>query len=260
MPFVERDNARIYYESQGSGFPLLLIAGGGLNSSSRTWACGDQMSAPFDALAELGGEFRCVASDLRHSTVGRSSGPMDTEAPWATYVDDLLAVMDDFGADRFLTLGSCIAGPLILKMLERAPARVTAAVVCQPSGYSPEHPTLFADHAISVWGPAVRARDVSITAEMVAAHVHQLYEVRPDFVFSVTREFVRACTTPILVLPDDVPAHPMQISMDLVELAPNASVTQYPWKQPPEALTAVVEHVRRFLHLHDPSSTTVGQA
>ena len=33
MPCYERGNVRIHYEEAGSGFPLLLIPGGGLNSN-----------------------------------------------------------------------------------------------------------------------------------------------------------------------------------------------------------------------------------
>ena len=33
MPFYEKGNIRIYYEQTGSGFPLLVIPGGGLNST-----------------------------------------------------------------------------------------------------------------------------------------------------------------------------------------------------------------------------------
>jgi hypothetical protein len=33
MPFYERGPVRIHYEEAGSGFPLLLIPGGGLNST-----------------------------------------------------------------------------------------------------------------------------------------------------------------------------------------------------------------------------------
>ena len=33
MPFYERGTTRIYYEEVGSGFPLMIISGGGLNSS-----------------------------------------------------------------------------------------------------------------------------------------------------------------------------------------------------------------------------------
>ena len=32
MPFCERGQVRIHYEEKGSGFPLMVIPGGGLNS------------------------------------------------------------------------------------------------------------------------------------------------------------------------------------------------------------------------------------
>ncbi len=37
MPNYERDGATIYYEEHGSGFPLLLLAPGGLNSAIPFW-------------------------------------------------------------------------------------------------------------------------------------------------------------------------------------------------------------------------------
>ena len=43
MPFYERGPVRIHYEEVGSGFPLLLIPGGGLNSSFQSW----QTASPF---------------------------------------------------------------------------------------------------------------------------------------------------------------------------------------------------------------------
>ena len=33
MPFFEKGDVRIHYEAAGSGFPLLVIPGGGLNST-----------------------------------------------------------------------------------------------------------------------------------------------------------------------------------------------------------------------------------
>src|SRR5689334_14385413 len=33
MPFYERGDVRIHYEEAGSGFPLMVIPGGGLNST-----------------------------------------------------------------------------------------------------------------------------------------------------------------------------------------------------------------------------------
>ena len=43
----------------------------------------------------------------------------------------------------------------------------------------------------------------------------RMYRANPDFVFTVTRDFVRECQTPILVLPDDVPAHPYAVAMEI---------------------------------------------
>jgi hypothetical protein len=56
---------------------------------------------------------------------------------------------------------------------------------------------------------------------------------RADFIYTVSRDFVRQCQTPVLVLPDDVPGHPYIAAMESVYLAPNAQVTLYPWKANP---------------------------
>ena len=56
--------------------------------------------------------------------------------------------------------------------------------------------------------------------EMVSAFLAKMYRANADFVFTVSRDFVRACQTPILVLPDDIPPHPYAVAMELVMLAP----------------------------------------
>ena len=64
------------------------------------------------------------------------------------------------------------------------------------------------------WGPALCARRPDITMEMVDTFLTKMYRTNPDFVFTVTRDFVRDCQTPVLVLPDDVPAHPYAVAME----------------------------------------------
>jgi hypothetical protein len=91
---------------------------------------------------------------------------------------------------------------------------------------------------------------------MVEAHLHSLYRVQPDFVFSVSRDFARSCQAPALVLPDDVPPHPFQVSMDIFKLLPNAEVSMYPWKQPQELIPAAVARIRTFLKQHEPAIAT----
>ncbi len=251
MPFYERNNVRIHYEEAGSGFPMLLIAGGGLNSAISFWT---SEGAPFNAMEEFKDEYRCIAADLRNANPGQSSGPVQVENAWQGYIEDFLGLMDHLGADKFLVMGFCIGGPLILKLLEMAQERVVAAVLAQPSGFRPEMPDVFWNNNMSGWGPPLCARRPGVTMEMVQAHLHDLYRVQPDFVFSVTRDFVRTCPTPMLVLPDDVAAHPFQISMDIFKLAPNAEVSMYPWKEPKELIPAAVARIRAFLKAHAPVS------
>jgi len=87
-----------------------------------------------------------------------------------------------------------------------------------------------------VWAPEQLARRPDLNnMAMVDKYLHDLYRVRPDFVYSVSRDFARSCQTRMLVMPEDTPAHPYQTSVDIASLAPNAEVTVYPWRDPPGA-------------------------
>jgi len=91
MSFYEKGAVRIYFEEAGSGFPLLVIPGGGLNS---TIAGLEGSSSPFNPMEEFKGEYRCIASDLRNANGGQSTGPLEIDRPWDAYADDQLGVMD----------------------------------------------------------------------------------------------------------------------------------------------------------------------
>jgi hypothetical protein len=83
-------------------------------------------------------------------------------------------------------------------------------------------------------------------------HGHHIGGQQPDFLYSVSRDFIRNCRTPmlVLVLPDDVPGHPLQTSIDVASLAPNAEITVFPWKEPEELTQRTIDRVRRFLKAH----------
>ena len=125
MAFYERGPVRIHYEEFGSGFPLLLIAGGGLTSSTID---GLLKTSPFNPVEEFKGEYRCIASDLRNTIAGTSTGPLEVDRPWDAFTDDHIGLMDHLRIDKFMVMGFCIGGPLIWNLLERAPDRVVAAV------------------------------------------------------------------------------------------------------------------------------------
>jgi pimeloyl-ACP methyl ester carboxylesterase len=247
--FYEKGPVRIRYEEAGSGFPLLLIAGGGLNS-----VMAGLPRSPFNPIEEFKGEYRCIYADLRNANAGQSSGPLELDRPWDSYTDDHLGLMDHLGIDKFMVLGFCIGGPFIWNLLKRAPDRVVAAVPAQPVGFRPEMPNVLYDGSMTGWGPELVKRRPEITMEMVEKFLTKMFRTNADFVFTVTRDFVRNCQTPVLVLPDDVPAHPYAVAMECAMLAPKAEVSMYPWKEPKERIPLAVRQIRSFLRAHRPAS------
>jgi pimeloyl-ACP methyl ester carboxylesterase len=247
--FYEKGSVRIAYQETGSGFPLLLIAGGGLNSTMSGLISG----SPFNPIEEFKGEYRCIASDLRNANGGQSSGPLEIDRPWDSYADDQLGLMDHLGIDKFMVLGFCIGGPFIWNLLKRAPDRIVAAVLAQPSGSRPEMRDLFYDTNMKGWGPELVKRRPDITMEMVDKFLTKMYRTNPDFVFTVTRDFVRNCQTPVLILPDDIQAHPYAVAMEAAMLAPKAEVSMFPWKEPKERIPLAVRQIHSFLRAHRPA-------
>jgi pimeloyl-ACP methyl ester carboxylesterase len=249
MSFYEKGPVRIHYEETGSGFPLLLIAGGGLGGST---IAGLKRGDPFNPIDEFKGEYRCISSDLRNANSGQSSGPLEIDRPWDAYTDDHLGLMDHLRIDKFMVMGFCIGGPFIWNLLKRAPDRIVAAVLAQPSGSRPEMRDLFYDNNIKGWGPELVKRRSDLTMEMVDKFLTRMYRTNPDFVFTVTRDFVRSCRTPVLILPDDIPAHPYAVAMEAAMLAPKAEVSIFPWKEPKERIPLAVRQIHSFLRAHRP--------
>jgi pimeloyl-ACP methyl ester carboxylesterase len=247
--FYERGPVRIRFAEVGSGFPLLLIAGGALNSRMA-----GLVTSPFNPIEEFKGEFRCIFADLRNANGGESSGPLEIDRPWDAHTDDHLGLMDHLGIDKFMVLGFCIGGPFIWNLLKRPPSRVVAAVPAQPVGFRPEMPTLSYNNGMTGWGPELVKRRPEITMEMVDKFLTRMFRSNPDFVYTATRDFVRNCQTPVLILPDDVPAHPYAVAMECAMLAPKAEVSIYPWKEPKERIPLAVRQVRSFLRAHRPAS------
>lgn len=249
--FYEKGSVRIAWQEAGSGFPLLLIAGGGLNS--RIAALADM---PFNPIAEFKSEYRCIFADLRNANGGDSTGPLEIDRPWDSFADDHLGLMDHLGIDKFMVLGFCIGGPFIWNLMKRAPDRVVAAVLAQPVGFRPEMPTYFYDGAMgaSGWAPnrVKRRPDITpdITMETAQKFLTKMFLTNPDFVFTVSRDFVRNCQTPVLILPDDSAGHPYAVAMESAMLAPKAEVSIYPWKVPDARIPLAVRHIHSFLKAH----------
>jgi pimeloyl-ACP methyl ester carboxylesterase len=242
MPLFERDGASIYYEEFGSGYPVLLFAPGSLNSTVAIW----HGSAAFDATVELASEFRLIAMDQRNA--GHSWAPITPEDGWHSYTQDHIALLDHLGIDRVHLLGQCIGGPLSMSFIQARPDRVSAAVLVQPSGRI--GPPMGRAGGFERWREGLTGHPEA-TPAVLDSFRDNLY--KDDFVYTVSRDFVRTCPVPLLVLAGNDEAHPFQVAEELAQLSPNAEFIPE-WKTGP-ALEAAKQRIHEVLQAHTPVSS-----
>ena len=135
MPFYTKGDVRIHYEEVGSGFPLLVTPGGGLNSTIDKWP-----GQVFNAMEVFKNDFRCITMDQRNANGGESTGPVQVNDPWGAFADDQLGLMDHLGIQEFFFMGYCIGGPFAFKLIERAPEARSGRRIL-PTGWALERNT-----------------------------------------------------------------------------------------------------------------------
>jgi pimeloyl-ACP methyl ester carboxylesterase len=241
MPFFGRAGAALYYEVHGPGptadpraLPVLLFAPGGMRSSLEFWD-----RAPWNPLRELTPDRGAVALDQRNA--GRSTAPVEAGDGWETYAADHLALLDHLGIERCHLLGGCIGSSYCLGLLQLAPERVASAVLQNPIGLH-ENRDAFRQ-MFDGWAVQLRPEHPDLDDAGWLAFRERMYG--GDFVFTVSRDFVRSCTTPLLILAGNDLYHPAPISRELAALAPRAELIEH-WREP-ERIPETVKRVRAFL-------------
>jgi pimeloyl-ACP methyl ester carboxylesterase len=123
MPFTHNEGARIYWDEQGSGDPVLLIMG--LGYPAVMW---------FRTRPTLAKEFRTIAFDNRG--VGQSDIPVGPYSI-ALMASDAKAVLDAAEVDRAHVYGVSMGGMIAQEFALRYPERVRSLVLgCTASGGS----------------------------------------------------------------------------------------------------------------------------
>ncbi|MFP5489241.1 MAG: alpha/beta fold hydrolase, partial [Acidimicrobiia bacterium] len=130
MASFEHGPATIHFDVEGDGFPVLLIAPGGMRSANELWS-----GMPWNPRT-LADTYRVVGMDQRNA--GRSTAPVSAADGWATYTADQLGLLDHLGIDHCHVVGMCIGGPYIAGLLNAAPERFASAVMLQPVGIEPD--------------------------------------------------------------------------------------------------------------------------
>ena len=238
MPFFTRGTTEIYYEVHGSGYPLLLFAPGGMRSTIALWE-----RPPYHAVREFCDEFRVIALDQRNA--GASRAPVVASDGWQSYTEDHLALLDELKVERCHLLGACVGGAFALSLVAIAPKRVSAAILQQPIGFDGTNRDVFYE-LFDAWGQELLQTRTDVTPEALRAFRSRMYD--GDFVFSVGRDAVQRCQTPLLVLRGNDVYHPAAISEEIARLAPRAELVQS-WKTGSDA-DAAIARMHAFLTEH----------
>jgi pimeloyl-ACP methyl ester carboxylesterase len=101
MSFYEKGEIKIYYEESGQGYPLLLIAPGGMRSNIDFWS-----KSAYSPIVEFANDFRIIAMDQRNA--GKSTAPITAQDGWESYTQDQLGLLDHLGIEKAHIMGGCI--------------------------------------------------------------------------------------------------------------------------------------------------------
>jgi pimeloyl-ACP methyl ester carboxylesterase len=231
------------YEVHGTGFPILLIAPGGLRSERGMWR-----GSPLNPIAVLRDHFQVIAMDQRNA--GESTGPIESVHGWNTYTQDQLSLMSHLGHEQFAVVGMCIGGPYILNLLKSAPQRIVASAVMQTIGRDNNREEFLA--MFDGWAEHLNAADPqAYPQEALANQRRRMFENELTFM-AMDEEAIAELSQPMLILDGADTYHPAASSQRLAELQPQAQRI-HEWKQAP-ALQAATEAFVAFFHAHAASS------
>ena len=240
MPKFINDDVSIYYEEAGSGFPVLLIAPGGMKSAISFWR-----GMAWNPLVELAQSYRVIAMDQRNA--GDSSAPVAGTDGWHTYAQDQLALLDHLGVEKFHVMGMCIGGPYSMGLIDAAPQRVASAVLFQSIGLHADGSNRQAFYSMfDGWAEELKPT-MNVTDADWAQFRSNMYDGE-NFLFNVGDDFVRSCQTPLLVLEGNDLYHPQETSLRIRDLAPNVDYITA-WKDD-ENRGAAMARVEAFLGTH----------
>ena len=194
-------------------------------------------------MKELAAAYRIVAMDQRNT--GTSFAPVTARDGWGSYAADQLALMDHLGIETFAVVGMCIGGAFIMRLLEEAPERVTAAVALQPIGLDSNRNTFLG--LFDAWRREVAAEHPEAGDADWDAFRSALFGA-DRLVWSVDDEFLPTVTHPLLVLQGNDEFHPTSVSQKLATQVPSASLVER-WKDPAD-LPAAAAAIKDFLAGH----------
>lgn len=236
MPIIDAVGSAIYFETAGSGEPLVLIPG----FASGAWS--------WFAQAELESEFRLIRYDP--SGIGRSRLVETSNLSMNRFVDDVLVLLDHLEMEKANILGASFGGFVALELANSFPERVSKLILaCTTAGgkdhISPDIEVLrsftrdpqrpLGEQIRHFFRPAFTEKyytDNAVTVEKVCrlrernevSDATYLAQLQVAFSFDVDDRLGEILHKTLVITGDDDNLVPMQNSVNLADRIPNASL------------------------------------
>jgi pimeloyl-ACP methyl ester carboxylesterase len=147
MPWIENNQARLFYTDEGTGTSALLLHG---------WAC-DSHDWSWQIPVLLNAGFRVIAMD--HRGHGRSTAPHGDYKP-QTLADDAAALLDHLQAGPAIIISHSMGTVVASALSVQHPQHVKALVLIEPAYHTPGE----------LLGPFVEAMAAPNSAELAAGY------------------------------------------------------------------------------------------
>lgn len=130
MSFADLDGIATWYETVGSGPPLLMCSPGGFNAKLDNWQSLGRYK-DLQMVRHLSEEYTCILFDRREA--GRSGGRLE-RLGWDAYAAQGLALLEHLGVERASAMGGCAGCSVVLALATLRPDKVASMVLFSPAG------------------------------------------------------------------------------------------------------------------------------
>ena len=130
MPIASLDGIDTYYETHGSGAPMLLCAPGGFDATIDKWRVASAWTG-MDALQALAAEHTVIVYDRREC--GQSGGRVE-RLGWASYTRQGKALLDHLNIASAWIMGGCMGCSVALAFGVHYPQATSGLILHWPVG------------------------------------------------------------------------------------------------------------------------------
>jgi len=130
MPIATVDGIDTYYETQGSGSPILMCAPGGFDATIDKWRAASAWTG-IDAIQALAAEHKVIVYDRREC--GQSGGRVE-RLGWATFTRHGKTLLDHLKIESAWIMGGCMGCSVALAFAVHYPEATRGLILHWPVG------------------------------------------------------------------------------------------------------------------------------